>query len=63
MVLKNKQTVKQNYLCRTHINMCVDREKMRKDAKVEAARHDQTVRQGAPTGDEVAIYTFNYVYR
>lgn len=63
VLLKNKQTLNQNYLVRIHSNMCVDREEERKISKVEAARRDQTVHRGAPTRDEAAIYTFKYVYR
>lgn len=61
--LKNKQTVKQKYLVRTHLEMRVDREKVRKDLKVEAARGDQTVHRGASRGDEIYIYSLNYAYQ
>lgn len=63
MVLKNKQAWKQNDIVWTHIDVCVVREEVRKDSKVEAARLDQSVRRGAPTRDEVATYTFKFVYR
>lgn len=42
--------------------MCVDREKVGNNLKIEAARRDQIVRRGK-TCDEVAIYIYNYVYR
>lgn len=63
VVYKSKRTVRHKYLVLANIYMCVDREKMRKDSNFKPALRDETVRQGAPTRDEVAIYMFENVYR
>lgn len=61
-MLTKKEILKQNYLVRTHIDMSVDKEEVKKDSKVETARRDRTECRGASTRDQIAIYTFKYVY-
>lgn len=63
VVLTNKQTLEWNYLAWMQIEMCVERQWVRKGSKVKTARGDQTVPRGAPIRVDDAIYTLKHSYR